>query len=106
MSKIKQNKEKIIPILIWIDDKKIGIEYKNGKFILFGKENMDKGVELLFLELSKYLEKWLKNENQKSFDEAKQQIKDLITEEMLICRKENTPTSRLTSLFMKINNLI
>ena len=48
----------------------------------------------------------LKEYVSKLLAEQKQQIKDLITEEMLICRKENTPTSRLTSLFMKINNLI
>ena len=29
----------------------------------------------------------------------------LITEEMLICHKENTPTSRLTSLIMKLKTL-
>ena len=33
-----------------------------------------------------------------------QKIKELITEEMLICREEDTPTSRLTSLYMKLTD--
>jgi len=33
------------------------------------------------------------------------EIENLITEEMLICHHENTPTSRLTSLVMAIKNL-
>ena len=32
-------------------------------------------------------------------------VQELITNEMLICRKENTPTSRLTSLYMKVTEL-
>lgn len=31
-------------------------------------------------------------------------IKKLIVEEILIAQKEGTPTSRLTSLYMRINN--
>lgn len=31
-----------------------------------------------------------------------QEVKKLITEEMLVCQQEGTPTSRLTSLYNKI----
>jgi len=34
--------------------------------------------------------------------QQKEEIKNLIAEEMLICHKENQPTSRLTSLANKI----
>ena len=34
-----------------------------------------------------------------------EEIEKLITEEILICHQENTPTSRLTSLAMKIKTL-
>jgi hypothetical protein len=45
----------IIPILINCNDEgnQIGIEYKNGKYILFGKEHMDEGVEIFFNEIRK-----------------------------------------------------
>ena len=33
------------------------------------------------------------------------QVEDLIVKEILICREENTPTSRLTSLFNKLEGL-
>lgn len=35
-----------------------------------------------------------------------QEVKKLIAEEMIICREENTPTSRLTSLWNKLSNQI
>lgn len=48
---------KIIPIMISVEkDKQIGIEYLNGKYVLFGKEYMDEGVNLLFKKLIEYLE--------------------------------------------------
>ena len=34
-----------------------------------------------------------------------QKVKDLIVQEMLICHQEGTPTSRLTSLYNKIEGL-
>lgn len=37
--------------------------------------------------------------------EAFSLVKKLIIEEMAICREENTPTSRLTSLFNKVSTL-
>lgn len=37
--------------------------------------------------------------------ELLEEVEDFITEEILICHKENTPTSRLTSLAMKIKSL-
>lgn len=39
-------------------------------------------------------------------DEIKQAIGNLITDEILVCHHENTPTSRLTSLAMKIRDLL
>ena len=36
---------------------------------------------------------------------SKQDVLDLITQEILVCHHENTPTSRLTSLFMEITKL-
>ena len=41
-----KTKTKIIPLLINVNGKEIGIEYKKGKFVLFGKEYMDEGVEM------------------------------------------------------------
>lgn len=38
-------------------------------------------------------------------EKLRKQIDDLILEEMMVCYRENTSTSRLTSLIMKINNL-
>ena len=35
----------------------------------------------------------------------KEKILNLIAEEILICHKENTPTSRLTSLAMKLKKI-
>lgn len=34
-----------------------------------------------------------------------QEVKKLITDEINICREENTPTSRLTSLYNKVTSL-
>src|SRR3990167_10391697 len=38
-------------------------------------------------------------------DSVREEVKNLITEEILICHHENTPTSRLTSLAMKLKNI-
>ena len=38
----------------------------------------------------------------KALEDQVKKIEKLITEEMLVCYKEGTPTSRLTSLFNKI----
>ena len=34
-----------------------------------------------------------------------EEVERLLVEEMLICRQEGTPTSRLTSLYMKLQRL-
>ena len=38
--------------------------------------------------------------------EVLKEVEKLIVDEILICHHENTPTSRLTSLMMKVKNLI
>ena len=43
--------------------------------------------------------------NSQTRQETIEKIEDLIVKEMLICREENTPTSRLTSLFNKLKEL-
>jgi len=54
----KKIKPRIIPILINCQEegKQIGIEYKDGKYILFGKEFMDEGVNNFFNALKPKLE--------------------------------------------------
>jgi len=65
-----QEQKRIIPILIDCNNEgnQIGIEYKNGKYILFGKEHMDEGVELLFNELKKHLEEVYKQQRQQDIE--------------------------------------
>ena len=41
----------------------------------------------------------------KAIEDCLNEVKNLITEEMIICRHENTPTSRLTSLYNKISKI-
>jgi len=47
----------------------------------------------------------LKDAIEQSKKELIEKIEKLIVDETLICHKENTPTSRLTSLFMKLIKL-
>lgn len=48
-------------------------------------------------------ERWLMEEVKKEVrKELVEMVEDLIVKEILICHEENTPTSRLTSLAMKI----
>ena len=43
-----------------------------------------------------------KETQERILNEERKRIKQLITDEILICRHEGTPTSRLTSLYNKI----
>lgn len=63
--------------------------------VIFGKESdLYKGIiDFLKTALSSRDAYWLKK------------IEDLIVEEILICHKENTSTSRLTALFNKVIKL-
>jgi len=54
---------------------------------------------------AKELEMFIIQDRQEVKDEILKEIDNLIAEEMLIANKEKTPTSRLTSLANKINNL-
>ena len=51
------------------------------------------------------IEEWLTLKFKELEKEMIREIENLIVEEILICRHENTPTSRLTSLWMRIKNL-
>jgi len=61
-----KTKTRIFPLQIQVIDKRkgidktIGIEFKRGKFYLFGRENMDEGVKLFFDGLKKELSEWMK----------------------------------------------
>jgi len=65
----------------------------------------DKYNLLLDNENYEDLERAFDEIREQSFSQQKQEIveelENLITEEILICHKENQPTSRLTSLIMK-----
>jgi len=53
---------------------------------------------------AKWTNEWIKNEWIKIASiKIRNEILDLITEEIVIAQKEGQPTSRLTSLFNKIN---
>ena len=57
--------------------------------------------ELNEYRVKSFISKTLNSQKQK----MREELDLLIVEEILICRKENTPTSRLTSLAMKIKEL-
>jgi hypothetical protein len=48
---------RIYPLMITMEGKKIGIEYKDGKFILIGEKYMDKGVKTLLYLVKEGLQK-------------------------------------------------
>ena len=87
---------RMVKSLLLSERKKILGEYN--KPILLNKSELNK------LEETKKGESWRKG-YQYGVYETIAKTKDLITKEMLICRKENTKTSRLTSLFNKILSL-
>lgn len=60
-----------------------------------------KGVEITWEDWVKKIDRVLDVQKQ----ELIENIYCLISEEMLVCHKENTPTSRLTSLVGKISKL-
>lgn len=60
-----------------------------------------KGVEITWEDWVKKIDRVLEVEKQ----ELIENIYCLISEEMLICHKENQPTSRLTSLAVKIQKI-
>ena len=65
-------------------------KYLGNDFDNYPKANIKDANDFLRQALTQQLEK----------------IEQMIVDEILICHKENTPTSRLTSLMMKIKEII
>ena len=81
---LKKEIGKVYPILINYDKqgkKQIGIEYKNGKYVLIGKGNMDKGVKIFFEKLSEILQGHLSQETQKLVEEIEKEKRKIFNSE-------------------------
>ena len=66
----------------FISPKTMWVQNKEGKW--YGKEDV---------------KEFISTQIEKAKQEEREKIQKLIVDEMLICHKEGTPTSRLTSLF-------
>jgi len=88
------------------DGKYSCLDFKDGEWQFWGTMPIGKSANLFWKEVISKLAKQ-KTENLLLQEKAKwkREIDYLIADEMCICHQEKTPTSRLTSLAVKIDKL-